>query len=108
VFNKREAFNPFYLLVVVAGVAFVVTACAQAATDLKQIRPGAPAESPAAMALITWLQTNGTRALAIELAVLAVATVLAITTDGFWHRRAQRRIMANRAAQPDPTVTRGG
>src|SRR4051812_29598095 len=70
VFNKREAFNPFYLLVVLAGVAFVVTACAQAATDLKQLRPGAPAESPAAIALIAWLQAHGTRALAIELAVL--------------------------------------
>jgi hypothetical protein len=87
--------NPFYALLVVAGIAFVLTATAYCVMAFRDVRPVAAAherDEPAAdHPLDTWMRKNGDTALLAELAFLALFTVGAITTDDFWQRRASHR-----------------
>jgi hypothetical protein len=78
--------NPFYGLLVVVGVLFVVTATAYGIMYLQEVR-GAPAltEHP----LMAWLARYGNAALMVELALLAIGTFGAIGTDEYWQRRAR-------------------
>jgi hypothetical protein len=82
---SRKRLNPFYLLLVVAGLAFVVTAFAYGFMAFQQVNAiraeaGRNADHP----LFQWLRANGDRALIIELAALGVLTVAAIGTDRLW------------------------
>ena len=71
------------------GVVFCVTACAYGVMTVKGLRPDV-ATAAAAMSeqsLLVWLDKNGFKTMMIELAVLAVVTVAAISTDEFWENR---------------------
>ena len=86
---RRKPFNPFYVLLVVAGTAFAVTACAYGVTAMRALRgdlvaAGAPQEN----SLTKFMSQHGNTMLVGELLVLTVATVAAISTDGYWSRRA--------------------
>jgi hypothetical protein len=87
---RKKPFNPFYVLLVIAGAAFAVTACAYGITAMRALRPNrAVAESPPQSAALTeFIDKHGNRLLVGELVVLAIATVGAISTDGYWTRRA--------------------
>ena len=85
--------NPFYALLIVAGIAFAMTAMLFGVMTLRESRAAyateatpAPAEHP----LMTWMHLHGDRALMIEIALLAVGTVGAIATDSYWQSRAKR------------------
>lgn len=84
---SRRRVNPFYALVLVAGAAFTVTACAYGWMTYLSIQRPTPATAAAASqsSLLPLLREHGTRLLAGELAVLAVASLAAFATD---HRRA--------------------
>src|SRR5688572_21794720 len=88
----KKTFNPFYVLLIPAGLVFAVTAFAygymtfQAVTAIRA-EAGAHAGHP----LFQWLRAHGDAALLIELALLAVLTVAAIATDKLWDRAAQER-----------------
>jgi hypothetical protein len=86
---RRPGFNPFYVLLVIAGIAFAITACAYGVMTFAELRAGV---SPAARsALLEYLEAHGAATMAAELAVLAVATVGAIGTDRMWQRRGERQ-----------------
>jgi hypothetical protein len=83
--NNRR--NPFYLLLVAVGVAFVVTAFAygvmafQSVSSLRRDSAGHGAHP-----LFAWLKQHGDQAMLCELAVLGGLTVAAIATDRWWSR----------------------
>ena len=86
--RSRKFANPFYGLLLVAGIAFAVTAIAYGVMafrdrDMAAKNAGAPDEHP----LMAWMSEHGEQALLGELAALAVFTVGAIATDDYWQRR---------------------
>jgi hypothetical protein len=88
--TKRKAKNPFYVLLVLAGVVFLVTALAYGVMTVRLSRPsGGSADSNPA--LMQFMREKGGRLLAIELAVLGVLTVAAIGSDNYWERRAENK-----------------
>jgi uncharacterized membrane protein YphA (DoxX/SURF4 family) len=91
--KQREAFNPFYALLVLIGVAFSVTACAYGVMTFVSLRAAEAGQNPAAAAstLAKFMNDHGEKMLGGELLLLAVATVGAISTDRFWQRRAAQR-----------------
>ena len=79
--------NPFYILLIPTGLAFVVTAFAYGFMAFQAVNATrADAGRNAAHPLFQWLQVHGDAALMIELAALAVLTVAAIAADS-WHMR---------------------
>lgn len=97
---KRKAINPFYVLLLVVGAAFAITACAYGwAARLKLD----PQHFDQHAAFIEALDRYGVMAMIAELAVLTICTFLAIGTDEFWERRAQRKITS--ASESDPGET---
>src|SRR5262249_52405360 len=93
-----KATNPFYILLMVVGVAFAVTACAYFVMALRMKTPDVAALDEAApLTLLTFLDRHGIRLMLWEVAALAGATVAAIGTDGYWVRRAKKRAARNGA-----------
>jgi len=83
----KRGFNPFYLLLIATGIAFSITAFAYFVMALKDAQAPGVAATPAGLALLDFLDDYGVIAMAIELALLAAATVGAISTDRYWMRR---------------------
>jgi hypothetical protein len=123
-FVKRST-NPFYVLLVAAGIAFALTACAYSVMTLKAVRPpeaqapsagggrdratkqvrpsrplGYQAPTAGGAALLVFLDEHGAGLMAGELALLALATVAAIGTDRYWGRRACQEHRAKQESQP--------
>ncbi len=80
----KERINPFYPLLVLAGVAFALTACAYGVMALKAMSPDVADEKHP---LMVFLDQHGMLLLGGELALLGVTCVLAMATDGYWSRR---------------------
>jgi len=77
--------NPFYTLLIPAGAAFCLTGFAYGMMAFQQVNAARAAiEQTADHPLFRWLETHGTTAMLIELAVLTVLTVGAIGTDSWW------------------------
>lgn len=91
--RSRKSTNPFYVLLVVAGVAFVLTAMSFWIMSLDRLQSAGPAADGqrAPHPLVEWLDAHGMTALAVELVLLGIGTVGAIGTDDYWQRRAARR-----------------
>ncbi|HVT27857.1 MAG TPA: hypothetical protein VHE81_07560 [Lacipirellulaceae bacterium] len=95
--RSKKSANPFYALLVIAGLAFVVTATAYVVMAFREARPdegrGLAASSSAVSQvehpLMVWMRHHGDAALLTELGFLAVFTFGAIGTDDFWQRRAR-------------------
>jgi hypothetical protein len=89
--------NPFFVLLLVASVAFTVTVFGyligptihQQALDQPQGGPG-----PGSRALADWLDRRGPMLLAVEFTVMLVAGLLAMATD-HWFAPGPRRHTAN-------------
>jgi hypothetical protein len=98
--GKRSAKNPFYVLLVVLGIAFALTACAYSVMTLKAVQSPAAANADADGAGLLWfLDRYGAWLMTGELVLLAVATFAAIATDRYWMQRAYDEHHAN---QPKP------
>ena len=87
--------NPFYALLLVAGIAFALTATAYGVMAFREARP-APMdaeanESTAEHPLMAWMSNHGEAALLTELGFLAVFVFGAIGTDDYWQRRIARK-----------------
>lgn len=81
----KKNFNPFYLLLIPAGVVFAVTAFAYGYMAFQAVNAvRADAGRHAGHPLFQWLRAHGDAALLVELAVLGVLTVGAIATDRWW------------------------
>ena len=93
--KQRRPINPFYILLVVTGLVFALTACGfgvMTFTDVHgtEILEAAGAEKvPAGQdhTLFAFLDQSGMKVMLIELAVLAVATVGCIVLDTWYERR---------------------
>jgi len=98
--SSRAFANPFYVLVVVSGVAFLLTATSYGVMAFREI--GGPAADSDSL-LLTFLDRQGIVLMAVELGVLLLASVLAMATDGRWERRAapQRQEVADAAHTTD-------
>jgi len=79
--------NPFYVLLVVVGAVFAVTACAYAVMMYQSWPLGVPTGQGGLMAL---LNERGMTILMIELVLLGVSTVAAIGTDEYWRKRSEK------------------
>ncbi len=82
--RRRQAINPFYPLLVIAGVAFAVTATAYGVMALKAV---SPADGDGTHPLLTFLDQHGAMLMAVEIGVLAATCFLAMGTDRFWAGR---------------------
>jgi hypothetical protein len=99
--RATQRFNPFYLLAMLFGVAFTITACAYGVMMLRANRAdGLPQEGQPGFGLMDLLSQHGTAILVAGLAGLAVFSLAAIYLD---HRRGRREI-ARREAEGDRSV----
>lgn len=100
---RKKPINPFYVLLVIVGTAFVVTASAYGVMATRAIRPPrvAPGAEPPKSSLITFMEAHGEKLLIGELLALAVCTVAAISTDNYWTNRVPPRNAAPGRADDD-------
>ena len=102
--GKTHAHNPFYVLLLLAGAGFLITAVAYGFMAFQQLHLArAFAAQQASHPLVIWLREYGNEALLIELTVLIVCTIAAMATDGFWEARAASRAAA-RGEIPAPQL----
>jgi hypothetical protein len=107
----KKPINPFYPLLVVAGTAFCITACAYGLMAMRSLRPhqaGPAAKAGAAQVeprgphpLMTFLERHGTSLLLSELGLLAVFSFAAMGTDGYWTRRAEAAAARSKPSLPE-------
>jgi hypothetical protein len=88
--NRKAPTNPFYVLLVVFGVVFFVTACAYGLMAFRATAVGAPPAGESGQALMAFLDRFGMLLLAAEVALLAVASLAAMGTDSYWTHRSRR------------------
>jgi hypothetical protein len=97
--RSQKFANPFYGLLVAAGIVFALTAICYGVMAFRDARPPAAADEVVAVKadhpLLAWMSRNGEAALLAELAFLAVFTFAAIGTDTFWQRRADSQDISN-------------
>lgn len=88
--RSRKSANPFYVLLVLVGIAFVITAALFCVMVTRTNAAGGalPAEHP----LMIWMDQHGMSLLMAELAVLMFCTFGAIGTDDYWQRRRNNRV----------------
>lgn len=86
--RSKKSANPFYAILILAGLAFVVTAAAYGVMATRESRAAVSGKPAEEHALMKWMHDHGDAALLCELAVLGIATFAAIGTDEFWQRRA--------------------
>lgn len=89
---KKSATNPFYVLLVLVGTLFAVTAFAYGVMSVDAMRqvdrpPKTRTTTFRRHPLWEWLDRYGPRLLTGEVMVLALATAGAIGTDEYWQRR---------------------
>ena len=88
----RKPFNPFYVLVVLVGVAFCLTAFAYGVMTVRGLHGVTGSEtSPAGKALMEWMDTRGFSLMMIEIGLLGVLTFAAIATDEYWDRPSPKK-----------------
>lgn len=96
--------NPFYFVLLVAGVLFVVTACSYFVMTLKGRDASFGERSdPSSERFVEIVDRYGFAAMIIELGVLAGATFAAIATDEYWTRRAELESQQHRNGSEEQT-----
>ena len=88
---KKKRINPFYILLVIVGIVFTITATAYGVMTFRASQPitdqtVGDIEHP----LWVLVDKYGTWALLAELAVLGICTFAAIGLDQFWSSRDER------------------
>ena len=84
--DEKKGTNPFYAIVVVAGIVFTITGCAYGLLMVRSMNPSAPGAEQES-GLLAFLDQHGFKVLLIELGVLGVASFAAMATDDFWSRK---------------------
>jgi len=83
--KKKDRINPFYVLLVIVGVIFFITACAYGLMALKSFSPaGAQANSAAGERLLRFMNDWGMSLMIGELVLLGISTFAAMATDSYW------------------------
>jgi hypothetical protein len=100
--KRKQPCNPFYALLVIAGVAFTITACAYALLMVRATRPeSSPFEEGALMKL---LDDRGMEIMGVEVLILALATAGAIGLDQW---RGNRDVRSGGVDEDSPPGARG-
>ena len=92
-YRSHKFANPFYALLLIAGIAFVLTATTYGVMAFRDrdahsaIAPHTATTANPEHPLMKWMSRHGEAALMTELALLAVCTFAAINTDNYWQRR---------------------
>jgi hypothetical protein len=90
---KQRPNNPFYALLVIAGIMFCVTACAYGVMTVSELHaPSLDGREGPAHPLLVFLDQHGFPLMLYEIATIGVATFAAIGTDDYWERRGARAI----------------
>lgn len=102
--DYRKSANPFYGLLVITGIVFVITATAYGVMALTEVHAAQQAQgnNPPRHPLIAWMSRHGDTALLAELGFLAAFTFGAIGTDEFWQRRAAAARRQRHTNSPQP------
>jgi uncharacterized membrane protein (DUF441 family) len=77
----KKRVNPFYVLTIIVGFLFSVTASAYVVMTVRQLNSPGSRETNEFM---QWVDQHGLTAFIVELVVLAVATLAAIASDRMW------------------------
>ncbi len=101
--KAKSPVNPFYVLVAVVGVVFVVTACAYGTMAYRAIAPAVSAQSRN-QGLMGFLNQYGVQSLSVELVVLGVASLGAMWLDQVRSRR-ESASAGRRTAPPIDAVS---
>src|SRR4051812_42877677 len=87
--KPKQPLNPFYVLSVIAGIAFTLTACGYGLLMIRANRGLPPTGDDAAAPhpLLALLDRSGMMILSVEVAVLAVVSIAAIMLDHYRGKR---------------------
>ena len=96
----KSPVNPFYVLVAVVGVVFVVTACAYGTMAYRAIAPAVAAQARN-QGLMGFLDRYGVQSLSVELVVLGVVSLGAMWLDQVRSRRDSASARRQTAAPTD-------
>jgi hypothetical protein len=96
---NKKPINPFYVVLVLTGIAFVLTAIPYGLLLFRaqHLDPRNPAAAQSEHGLLAFVDRYGNRLFLGEIVILGVATVGAISTDQYWMRRAIARRAADEA-----------
>ena len=81
--RPAKPFNPFYVLLMILGLIFAITACAYGVMTVKMSTAQGISDSAGA-AILEFMNEHGLLVLSIELGLLAIITAAAIGTDSYW------------------------
>ena len=79
---RSKPVNPFYAVLVVAGVTFALTATLYGVMTVRGLNPRAAEPE----GVIAFMEQHGLTLMIVELVALAVLTFAAIGTDDYWMR----------------------
>jgi len=98
--SRKQDFNPFYALVVIVGIAFVMTALAYVVSLVRLQQPAGRAAAPLPTSpVMTFIERRGESLMLWEAAGLTVSAILAMGLDR-WRSWQGRR--AESLASPAP------
>lgn len=103
--KTKSRSNPFYIALVIVGIAFCVTAFAYGVMALRAIRVGPAAREQNPQPLLVFLEEHGDVLMAGELAFLILFTVAALGTDSFWNRARKKRQQSGGHFGHDHSIT---
>lgn len=83
--SRSKPVNPFYAVLVVAGVTFALTATLYGAMTVRKLDVMAAEQ----VGVMSFMEQHGLKLMLIELGALAVLTFAAIGTDDYWMRNAK-------------------
>ena len=84
---RSKPVNPFYAVLVVAGVTFALTAAMYGVMTVR----GLDARAAESEGVIAFMERHGLTLMIVELVVLAVLTLAANGTDDYWMRGAEKK-----------------
>lgn len=89
--RKREVFaNPFFVVLMMASVVFVLTVLAYLISpSVLEADPARPAPGAGSLAMAVWIDRNAPWALSVEVAIMLVTGVLAMLTDRWFSPRSK-------------------
>ena len=88
---RRKPVNPFYAVLVVAGVTFALTATMYGVMTVR----GLDARAAEQVGVIAFMEQHGLTLMIVELVVLAFLTFAAIGTDDYWMREKSKKTEGN-------------
>ncbi len=86
---KRKATkraNPFYVLLVLVGLTFLVTACAYGVMAFTDVAVSASGEQLSPNGLNAFMDRHGMVTLLVQVVLLGLFAVAAMGTDEYWQR----------------------